>query len=150
MAGYGFYGIILVLVLIRFPGLAWQIGITLTFAHAAIDLIRDFYSDRNIWSPFTMHFFWVAMMTLGVGVLTAWFRRQPNQIVNLFLVLIWSCIAVSLLRLYFLSGSLSVSGLSITEILFRRFFTDFFFLWMAILLTWIIQGYKRNKNNSVY
>jgi hypothetical protein len=145
LVNYGFYGFIFVLVIMRFPKVAWQIGITLTFCHAAIDLVRDFYPDLNPWSPFTIHFLWVFLMTASVALLTAYYSRRENSVVNLFLLLIWSCIAVSLLRLVFLSGSLSVSGMSLNEIIFRRFFVDIFFILSAIAVTWIIVKMKKNK-----
>jgi hypothetical protein len=138
MVNYAFYGFIFVLVIMRFPRMAWQIGITLTFCHAAIDLIRDFYPDLNPWAPFTMHFFWVFLMTAVVAVLTAIYSRRKNSTVNLFMLLIWSCIAVSLLRLAFLSGSLSVSGMSFCEAVCDRFFVDIFFIVNAIALNWIL------------
>lgn len=145
MVNYAFYGFIFVLVIMRFPKVAWQIGITLTFCHAAIDLIRDFYPDLNPWAPFTMNFFWVFLMTAVVAVLTAFYSRRKNSTVNLFLLLIWSCIAVSLLRLAFLSGSLSVTGMSFCEIVCDRFFVDIFFIINAIVVSWIILKMKKNQ-----
>src|SRR5690606_19817773 len=44
---YAITGFIFILVLMRFPRVAWQLGITLTFCHAAIDLVRDFYPGAN-------------------------------------------------------------------------------------------------------
>lgn len=140
VVGYGFYGILMVWVLIRFPDLAWQIGIALTFSHGAIDLIRDFYPDRAIWSPFTMHFLLVGLMTLVVSWFTAYFRRGNDRVEKLFLLLIWSCIVVSLLRLLFLSGSLSLAGLSLGKIILDRFFVDLVFIVCGLILTvWIFR-----------
>ena len=142
VTGYEFYGLILVLVLMRFPGMGWQIGITLTFAHAAIDLVRDFYPHRNIWSPFTMHFFWIALLTSAVALLAAYYRRRTNTVTNMFLILIWSCIAVSLLRLLLISESLSLSGMSFSEIIFARFFVDLYFIICAVILTVVINRFR--------
>jgi hypothetical protein len=138
LLNYGFYGFVFVLVILRFPQAAWQIGITLTFCHAAIDLIRDFYPDLNPWAPFTMHFLWVFLMTAVVAGLTAFYSRRENSTVNLFLLLIWSGVAVSLLRLVFLSESLSVTGMSFCEIICDRFFVDIFFIVNAIVVSRII------------
>ena len=146
LVNYAFYGFIFVLVIMRFPKVAWQIGITLTFCHAAIDLVRDFYPDMNPWAPFTIHFLWVFLMTAVVALLTVYYSRRKNSAINLFLLLIWSCIAVSLLRLVFLSGSLSVSGMSLNVIIFRRFFVDIFFILSAIAVTWIIVNMKKSQN----
>ncbi|MGC9353071.1 MAG: hypothetical protein ACP5D9_04485, partial [Mariniphaga sp.] len=145
LLNYGFYGFVFVLAIMRFPKVAWQIGITLTFCHAAIDLVRDFYPDLNPWAPFTMHFFWVFLMTAVVALLTAYYSRRKNSTVNLFLLLVWSSIGVSLLRLVFLSGSLSVSGMSLCEIICHRFFVDIFFILSAIAVTWIILKMKEDQ-----
>lgn len=142
--GYGFYGLLMILVLMRFPAMAWQIGIALTFSHAAIDLIRDFYPDRNIWSPFTMHFVLATVMTLVVSCLTAYFRRRDNQVFHLFIVLIWVCIVVSLLRLFFLSGPLSVKGMSFAEVVFDRFFVDLYFIVCAGMLSYCIMRFRND------
>jgi hypothetical protein len=138
LVNYAFYGFVFVLVIIRFPKMAWQIGIALTFCHAAIDLFRDFYPGLNPWNPFTMHFFWVFLMTAVVAILTVYFSRRDNSLVNLFLLLIWSCIMISLLRLIFLSGNLSLSGMTFCQIVCRRFFVDIFFILSAIMVSGII------------
>jgi hypothetical protein len=56
LVNYSITGLLFILVIIRFPKVAWQIGITLTFCHAALDLIRDFYPEVNIWSPLNIRF----------------------------------------------------------------------------------------------
>ncbi len=143
LINYAFYGFVFILVIIRFPKMAWQIGITLTFCYAAISLLSDFYPDVNPWAPFTMHLFWVFLLTSVVAVLTAYYSRQKNSGGNLFLVLIWSCIGISLLRLVLFSGTLSVRGMGLCEIICRRFFVDIFFLVSAIIVTWIIVRMKK-------
>ena len=145
VVGYGFYGLLMVLVLMRFPAMAWQIGIALTFSHAAIDLVRDFYPDRPIWSPFTMHFVLTAVMILIVSWLTAYFRRRDHQVYHLFIVLIWACIVESLLRLLFLSGGLSVRGMSFGEIVLDRFFVDIFFVFCGVILTVMILRFRNRQ-----
>ncbi len=145
LVNYAFYGFVFVLVIMRFPKVAWQIGITLTFCHAAIDLIRDLYPDLNPWAPFTMHFLWVFLMTAIVSLLTVYYNRRENSAINLFLLLIWSCIGISLLRLFFLSGSLSVSGMSFCQVVCHRFFVDIFFIINAIIVSWIILKTKTNQ-----
>lgn len=148
LSTYAFAGFLLVLLIMRFPKIAWQFGITLTFCHAAIDLVRDFYPDRLPWDPFTMHFFWVLIMTANVALLTVYFSRGKNSVINLFLLLIWSSIIISLIRLGLLSGSLSVEGMSICQIVCNRFFVDIFFIILAIAVTWIILPMKRIRING--
>ena len=120
--------------------MAWQLGITLTFCHAAIDLIRDFYPDVNKISPLTMHFFWVLVMTSLVAFMVSYFSRKDNSVRNLFLLLIWSCIGVAFLRLGIRPDSLKVTGLSFCEVICVRFFVDIFFTLSAIAISWIIMN----------
>ena len=135
---YAFYGFLFVLVIIRFPQMAWQIGITLTFCHAAIDLIRDYYPDTNTFSPFTMHFFWIMLMTTLVALLVSWLSRKEKAPVNLFLLLVWSCIAVSFLRMGINPENLSIEGLSLCQIICGRFIVDNFFVVSALAVSFIL------------
>jgi len=135
---YIFYGFLFVLVIIRYPQMAWQIAITLTFCHAAIDLIRDFYPETDTLSPFTLHFFWVFLMTSVVALLVAWFSRKKESVRPIFHLLIWSCIAVSFLRLAIDPVKLNIENLSVCEIVCNRFIVDLIFVVSAAAVSWIL------------
>ncbi len=137
---YSFTGLIFVLVLIRFPKAAWQIGITLTFCHTAIDLFRDFYPGVNTLSPFTWHFFWVFCTTALVAILVFYFSRKKDNIRNLLLILTWSCIFISILRMYEHPRNFDLAGLSLCQVVCGRFFVDLFFVLSAVLLSWMIKS----------
>ena len=141
---YAFYGLILVLFIMRFPKIAWQLGITLTFCHSAIDLFRDLYPDINTWSPITMHFFFVFMMTAIVALLVAYFNRKEGTIKNLFLLLIWSSILISLLRLATSPGAFELTSLSVCEIICRKYFVDIAFIILAVVVS-LLTVKKFNK-----
>jgi hypothetical protein len=148
LINYAFYGFIFVLIIIRFPQAAWQIGITLTFCHAAIDLVRDFYPDTNTLSPFTMHFFWVLLMTAVVAFLVNLFSKKEKSVINLFLVLIWSCVIVSFLRMGIDPKTLNIDGLSFCQAVCGRFIVDIFFLVSAIVVSWILlRKFKINEES---
>lgn len=136
---YSVIAILFVLTILRFPKAAWQIGITLTFYHAAIDLFRDFYPGTNLWPSFIMHLFWTLLTTIAVAVLVIRFERKRGSTQKLFLLLIWSCIGVSILRMFVHAGNFSVVELSFVQITFGRFFVDIFFVVSAIALTVFIQ-----------
>ena len=139
LVNYAFLGFILILISFRFPRANWQLGITLTFCYAAIDLIRDFYPDTPAIDPFTMRFLLIFIMTAIVAVLTAYFSRQQGKLIrNIFLLLIWSCITVSFLRLTVRPESLNISGLSACEMICGKFIVDLFFLVSATVLSWMI------------
>ncbi len=135
---YAFYGFLFILLIIRYPQAAWQIAVTLTFCHAAIDLIRDFYPDTNTISPFTMHFFWVFTMTAVIAILVAYISRNKKPVHNLFLLLIWSCVIVSFLRMAIYPERLNVENLTACEIICGRFIVDIFFAVSASLVSWIL------------
>ena len=147
LVDYVFYGFLFVLMIIKFPKMAWQIGITLTFCHAAIDLIRDFYPETNTLSPFTMHFLFVFLMTATVAFLVAWLSRKENSVSNLFLLLIWSCVLVSFLRLAIHPEKLNVDGLTFCQIICGMFFTDIFFAVSAVIVTVLIMKKFNHINN---
>ncbi|MCY1723169.1 hypothetical protein OU798_22665 [Prolixibacteraceae bacterium Z1-6] len=143
VVNYAFYGFLFVLALICFPKLAWQLGITLTFSHAAIDLIRDFYPDTDKVSPFTSYFLIVVVLTAIVALLVVYFNRKENTIKNMFLLLIWSCVAVSFARLSLHPEKMNIEGLSFYQVICGRFIVDIFFAVSAVLLSVVIK--KRFK-----
>lgn len=139
LVNYALTGLIFVLVLIRFPKVAWQIGITLTFCHAALDLIRDIYPDVNIWSPLNTRFILVFFMASIVALLTYFYSRKDEAIIKLFMLLIWSCIVVSFLRLFIDPAKLSIEGFTFCQIICGKYIVDIFFAVSAIALSWLLQ-----------
>jgi hypothetical protein len=77
-------------------------------------------------------------MTSAVALLVAYFSRKENTIRNLFLLLIWSCIIVSFLRMGIKTEKLSVEGLSFCQMVCGRFIVDIFFAVSAIAVSWMI------------
>nr|WP_321485991.1 hypothetical protein [uncultured Draconibacterium sp.] len=149
LVNYSVVGFILIGFFMVFPKVAWQLGITLTFAHTAIDLIRDFYPDTNFWSPFTTHFFWVFLMTTIVALLVSFFAKRENSIGNLFLLLIWSCLAVSMIRMFIHPEYFNLSGLSFCKVACGRFFVDIFFAVSASALTFfVLQKFRAEVHKS--
>jgi hypothetical protein len=147
MVNYSVAGLLFVLVIMRFPKAAWQIGITLTFCHASIDLIRDFYPDVNTWSPFNFRFFYIFLMTTGVGLLTHYFSRRTKVAAHLFLLLIWACIMVSFLRMFVDPEKLNTEGLSFYQIVFGKFIVDIIFALSAAVVSWfIIRKFQLTKS----
>jgi len=54
----------------------------------------------------------------------------------MFLLLVWSCVIVSFLRLMIDPERLSVAGLSVCEIVCGKCFVDIFFLIIAVFISW--------------
>lgn len=145
LINYSFYGFIMVMAIMYFPKLAWQIGITLTFCHAAIDLIRDNFSGVQDNSPMIAAF-WVLFLTLIVGLLVAYLRRKNEINKSLFLLLVWSTMSISSLE-FFLTGRWNVEGSTLVEIVFRHYFVDLIFTISALYVSWFAIN-KVKKINS--
>lgn len=138
LVNYAFYGFLFVLWIVRFPKLAWQIGITLTFCHTAIDLFLDFFPEADTFSPFTIYFLFVFLTTTVVAILVTYFRRGENVVRNMFLLLIWACIIISFSRMGIHPENIGIEGLSFSQIIFGKFVVDIFFAVSAILVSFII------------
>ncbi len=138
LVNYAFYGFLFVLWIVRFPKLAWQIGITLTFCHTAIDLFLDFFPEVDTLSPFTMYFLFVLLTTAAVAALVWYFSQKKNAGRNMFLLLIWSCVIISFSRMGINPEKLNIEGLSFSQIIFGRFVVDIFFAVSALLLTFVV------------
>jgi hypothetical protein len=146
LINYSFYGSILVAVTMYLPQIAWQIGITLTFCHTAIDFIEDYYSDLYTNAPFIAAL-WVLLLTLIVALLTAYFRRKNDVNKSLFNLLVWSTMTISYLA-FLVTGLWNVTGFSFTEILFRYYFVDLTFTISALYVSWFAINKIKNINKD--
>ncbi len=135
LVNYSFYGFILVIVVMYIPKLAWQIGITLTFCHAAIDLVRDNFTDMQANSP-GLASLWVVFLTLIVALLTAYFNRKNEIKRSMFLLLVWSLMIISYTA-FLITGRWSVSNMTLGEMFFKQYFVDMIFTVSAIFISWI-------------
>lgn len=132
---YAFYGFILVLGIIYVPKLAWQLGITLTFCHAAIDLVRDNFKELQEGSPL-MAALLVIVLTAIVAVLVIYAQRKVEIKKSIFLILVWSTMAISYAA-FIITDSWKVPGASIIEVIFRHYFVDLIFTFSAIYVSWV-------------
>lgn len=149
LSNFAFFGLILILAVMRFPTAAWQIGITLTFCHSAINLMADLFPDTASNSPVATRIVLIFLMTFAVAALTAYFQRRKNTLRNLFLVLVWSCVTVSFLRLLIHPDSLSISGLSFCRIICGKFIVDIIFLVSALVVTWMsFRNFEKNADHE--
>ena len=140
LVNYSFTGLLFIIVLIRYPKVAWQIGITLTFCYVALDLIRDYYPIENIWSPLNTRFILVFFMTSVVALLTHFYSRKEKAILKLFMLLLWSCIIVSFIKLFIDPANLNIEGLTFCEMVCGKYIVDIFFALTAIALSWVLQS----------
>jgi hypothetical protein len=136
VSNYALFGFMLILVIIWLPSLAWQIGITFTFCYSAIDLMQDVYPDVVANNPFTLYFAFIVLMTLVVGLLTAYFQRKNHVIRNMFLLLVWSCIVVAFLRLGLFEKSGNGAELTLCGLICSKYFVHIVFALSALYISW--------------
>ncbi len=137
LSNYAFFGIIIIVALMRFPTAAWQMAVTLTFCHTVIDLMKDFHPEETGNSFLFGGFLLVIAMTAVVALLTAYIQRHKNSLHMLFLLLIWSTVAVAFLRLAIKPEILNISGISFQEFVFGRYFVHIIFTVSALFASWI-------------
>jgi hypothetical protein len=133
---YAFYGFVMVLIVIYKNELAWQIGITLTFCHAIIDLMRDLRPQPDVSVNPWIQLVVVAVVTMIVAYLVAKYRNEKNVNNSMFQILVWSTISIAFASLGFdllLEGGLKESGFA--NLIVRTFFVHIVFLSSAIYIS---------------
>ena len=133
---YAFYGLIMILIALYRKELAWQVGITLTFCHAAIDMMRDIRPQPDVTVNLWIQLVAVIILTLIVAYLVAKYRHGQHINNSMFQILVWSTIFISIdnlsLDLWFEGG---IKDTGFWNIYFRRFFVDTVFLLSAIYVS---------------
>lgn len=135
LSNFAFFGFLIILAILYWPEVAWQLGITFTFCYAAIDFMQDALPKADTGSPFTLYFLLILIMTSVVSLLTAYFQRKENLIRNMFLLLVWSCTIVAFLRLGFFEKPLEITGMSLLKLIVGKFFVHLVFLASAIYIS---------------
>jgi hypothetical protein len=135
LSNFAFFGFLIILAILYWPEVAWQMGITFTFCYAAIDFMQDALPGADTNSPFTLYFLLILIMTSVVSLLTAYFQRKENLIRNMFLLLVWSCTVVAFLRLGFFEKPTEISGMSLIKLIVGKFFVHIVFLASAIYIS---------------
>lgn len=147
IVNYAFYGFLLVLIVLYRNELAWQIGITLTFCHTAIDYMRDLRPQPDTEVNGWIQLFCIAVVTMLVAYLLARYRRRDRVNNSMFQILIWSTIFVAFLSLFsdnFIEGKFAYT--SFASLIVRTLFVHFVFLASAIYVSW--KSYRLSLTKS--
>ncbi len=96
---YAFIGCLLITIALLWPFLAFQIAVTLTFSHCMVDLIIDDGLFHKLQSSPLLIMAIIMAATIIVGVLVATFQRKQFILKSMFLILVWSTIAVAITRM---------------------------------------------------
>jgi hypothetical protein len=98
-------------------------------------IIRGFYSGAAPWSVFSVHFLLVILMTGMVAMMVCYYSRKENVTRKMFLLLIWSCIAVSLMKLTNLPDYIFIDGLTSGQMFLRKYLIDIIFVVSGIVVS---------------
>ena len=99
LVNYAFYGLIMLLIVLYRNELAWQIGITLTFCHTAIDWARDLKPTPETSLEPWIQGIVVLVATSIVAYLVAIYRRRTGINNSMVQILVWSTIFVAFVSL---------------------------------------------------
>jgi hypothetical protein len=135
LVNYAFYGFLLILLALKIPSIAWQLGITLTFCHTMIDLGRDHIVKVVEGSPEIISLLSIIITTGVIAILTRWLRQKQNPKLYLFLLLIGSTVLVSKVKILFVAEKLELAAKSICQIVCGLYIVDIIFLVLAIVLS---------------
>ena len=136
LVNYGFYGFMMVLIIMYKKELAWQIGITLTFCHTVIDLMRDLRPQPDVQVNLWIQLIVVVVLTMSVAYLVAKYRNRENSNNSMFQILVWSTMAIAIASISFdllFEGGLQETG--VTYLIVRTFFVHIVFLISAIYIS---------------
>ncbi|MDX1284261.1 MAG: hypothetical protein R3182_04575, partial [Draconibacterium sp.] len=137
VVNYAFYGFLMIMLALRLPKIAWQLGITLTFCHTMIDLGRDHIVKIVESSPNTVSFIIILITTGIVALMTSIYRKKEKAKLWLLLLLVWSTVLVSKVKIPLNPKKMELAGLSFCEIICGIYIVDIIFLVSALAVTWI-------------
>jgi hypothetical protein len=134
LVNFTFIGCALIMITLRWPHLAFQIAVTLTFCHCVIDLVTDEHLFPALQSSPLLMIIIIIAASLVVGLLVAAFQRKPSVLRSMLLILVWSTIAVALIRM-FVNGDFSFrQDHSLTQVIIGDLFVFDVFIASAIIV----------------
>lgn len=99
LENYTFIGCLLIVIALRWQFLAFQIAVTLTFCHCMIDLVTDNRLFPGLQSSPLLIVAIIIAASLIVSTLVALFQRKEFVLRSMFLILVWSTMAVAIIRM---------------------------------------------------
>jgi hypothetical protein len=142
VVNFTFIGCALIMITLRWPHLAFQIAVTLTFCHCVIDLVTDERLFPALQSSLLSMIIIIIAASLVVGLLVAVFQRKPSVLISMLLIQVWSTIAVALVRM-FVNGDFSFrQDHSLTQVIIGDLFVFDVFIISAIMVSVMVMKNK--------
>lgn len=139
---YVFIGLMLIMIALYWPFLSFQIIITLTFCASVIDIVDDAHLFPELQHSPLLYFGIIVVTSLIVGALVAVLQRKKFVLKSMLLMLVWSTMAVAIVRL-FVTGEFSFKkDHSLTQILIGDMFVFNVFFISAIVVSVMVTKNK--------
>ena len=134
---YSFLGSLLILAALRWPFVAFQIAVTLTFSHTVFDLADDFSAKHEHLYPPVVTAAIVLLTSLVIGFLVAAFQRRANNLKSMFLLLVWSTVGVAVIRMLLNSEFDFAPEHSLLQVILGDMLVFNVFIISAIIISWM-------------
>jgi hypothetical protein len=142
LVSYTFIGCLLIIIALRWPYVAFQIAVTLTFCHCMIDLVTDNRLFPELQSSLLLIIAIIIVASLVVSVLVTIFQRKQFVLRSMFLILVWSTVAVAIIRMI-ADGEFNFKGNhSLSQIIIGDLFVFNVFIISAIMVTIMVAKNK--------
>ena len=148
LVSYTFIGCMLIMIALRWPYLAFQIAVTITFCHCMIDLVTDNRLFPALQSSALLITAIIIAASIVVGVLVAIFQREQFVLRSMFLILVWSTVAVAMIRML-ADGAFNFRGdHSLSQIMIGDLFVFNVFIISAIIVSIMVIKNKSTRIRS--
>ena len=147
LVSYLFIGCMLILIALRWPYLAFQIAVTLTFCHCVIDLVTDDHLFPGLQSLPLLFIAIIASSSI-VSVLVAIFQRKQFVLKSMFLILVWSTTIVAIIRMVAAGEFIFNGHHSLSKIIIGDLFVFNVFIIAAILVSVMVIKNKTFRKES--
>ncbi len=138
LVNFTFIGCLLIIIALRWPYLAFQIAVTLTFCHCMIDLLTDARLFPASQSSGLMITTIITTALLAISVLVALFQRKQFVLKSMFLILVWSTMAVAIIRMLVHGEFSFAEGHSFMQIIVGDLFVFNVFIISAVIVSVMI------------
>ncbi len=146
---YIFVGCLLIIIALRWPFVAFQIAITLTFCHCMIDLVTDDHLFPGLQSSSLLIIAIIIAASLIVSMFVAIFQRKQFVLKSMFLVLVWSTISVAIIRMIAAGEFNFTENHSLGQIVFGQLLVFDVFIISAIMVSIMVVKNKAFRTLSV-
>ncbi|MDP4286071.1 MAG: hypothetical protein Q8891_16800 [Bacteroidota bacterium] len=135
VVSYTFLGSLLIMIALRWPYVAFQIAVMLTFSHTVIDLVTDKGLFPELQSSSLIIGLIIVVASLFISLMVAKLQRKKLVLKSMFLLLVWSTMAVAIIRMLIHSQFHFSAGHSFLQIIIGDMFIFNVFIISALIIS---------------